>query len=78
MTTTVSFSASMRTRKSNSSSNSKSSQACQEFYTSGYNYVGILHFSGWLWCWAHKDGIPLEVVSSGSVCFRGDRQGLLR
>ena len=46
MTTTVSFSASMRTRKSNSSSNSKSSQACQEFYTSGYNYVGILHFSG--------------------------------
>ena len=46
MATTVSFNASMRTRKSNSSSNSKSSQACQEFYTSGYNYVGILHFSG--------------------------------
>ena len=46
MATTVSFSASMRTRKASSSSNAKTSSACQEFYTNDYNYVGIVHFSG--------------------------------
>ncbi len=46
MATTVSFSASMRTRKTNESSNYKSSSASQEFYSSGTNYVGIVHFSG--------------------------------
>lgn len=46
MATTVSYSASMRTRKANSSSDYKSSAASQEFYTTDYNYVGIVHFSG--------------------------------
>lgn len=46
MATTVSYEASLRTRKSNSSSNAKSSAACQEFYTNDYNYVGIVHFAG--------------------------------
>ncbi|MEA4896901.1 MAG: DUF859 family phage minor structural protein [Christensenellaceae bacterium] len=46
MATTVSFTASMRTRKTSDSSNYKSSAASQEFYTSGTNFVGIVHFSG--------------------------------
>ena len=46
MATTVSYSASMRTRKSNSSSNFKSVEAGQEFYINDYNFVGIVHFSG--------------------------------
>ena len=46
MATTVSYSATMCTRKTNSSSNAKSSAACQEFYDSSYNYVGIICFSG--------------------------------
>lgn len=46
MATTVSYSASLRTRKTNSSSDAKNSAASQEFYTSDYNYVGIVHFSG--------------------------------
>ena len=46
MATTVSYQASLRTRKYNSSSNSKSSAACQEFYIDDYNYVGIIHFAG--------------------------------
>ena len=46
MATTITYSASMRTRKTNSSSNYKSSAASQEFYTDDYNFVGIVHFSG--------------------------------
>ena len=46
MATTVSYAASMCTRKTSSSSNAKSSAACQEFYDSSYNYVGIICFSG--------------------------------
>ena len=46
MATTVSYTATMCTRKTNSSSNAKSSAACQEFYDSSYNYVGIICFSG--------------------------------
>ena len=46
MATTVSYAATMCTRKTNSSSNAKSSAACQEFYDSSYNYVGIICFSG--------------------------------
>ena len=46
MATTVSYSASMRTRKTNSASNVKSNVACQEYYENTYNYVGIVHFSG--------------------------------
>ena len=36
----------MCTRKTNSSSNAKNGVACQEFYDSSYNYVGIVCFSG--------------------------------
>ena len=46
MATTVSYAASMCTRKTSSSFNAKSSAACQEFYDSSYNYVGIICFSG--------------------------------
>lgn len=46
MAATVSYTASMRTRKTSSSSNAKSSCACQEYYTDDYNYVGIVHFAG--------------------------------
>lgn len=43
---TASFTASMITRKHNSSSNYKSGSASQEFYTSGTNFVGVICFSG--------------------------------
>ncbi len=46
MATTVSYAASMCTRKTNSSSNAKNGVACQEFYDSSYNYVGVVCFSG--------------------------------
>ena len=46
MAITVSYSASMRTRKSTSSSNYKSSAASQEFYENTYNFVGIVNFAG--------------------------------
>ena len=46
MATTVSYAASLCTRKYTSSSNAKSNMACQEFYDSSYNYVGIISFSG--------------------------------
>ena len=46
MATTVAYAASMCTRKTNSSSNAKNGVACQEFYDSSYNYVGIVCFSG--------------------------------
>ena len=46
MATTVTYSASMRTRKTNSASNAKSSAASQEYYENTYNYVGIVHFAG--------------------------------
>jgi hypothetical protein len=36
----------MRTRKTSSASNYKSSAASQEFYTDDYNYVGIVNFPG--------------------------------
>ena len=46
MATTATYSASLRTRKKNSSSNYRSGAANQEFYTAGDNFVGILCFSG--------------------------------
>ena len=46
MANTVAYAASMCTRKTNSSSNAKNGVACQEFYDSSYNYVGIVCFSG--------------------------------
>lgn len=46
MSTVVSYTASLRTRRADYSVNSKNSQACQEFYDNTYNYVGIVHFPG--------------------------------
>ena len=46
MASTVAYAASLCTRKTNSSSNAKSGSACQEYYESSYNYVGIISFSG--------------------------------
>ena len=46
MATTVSYAASMVTRKYTSSSNAKSGVASQEFYDSSYNYVGVISFPG--------------------------------
>ena len=43
---TATYTATMRTRKSNSSSNYHSSEASQEFYQNTYNFIGILCFSG--------------------------------
>ena len=43
---TAHFTATMRTKKYNSSANAKTSAAAQEFYESSYNYVGIMCFSG--------------------------------
>ena len=64
MATTVSFSASMRTRKSNSTSNYKASAASQEFYTNDYNFVGIVHFSGLSLLNKIITGITLRVTSA--------------
>lgn len=64
MATTVSYSASMRTRKTNSSSNVKSNVACQEYYESTYNYVGIVHFAGMALANKVITGISLRVVAA--------------
>ena len=64
MATTVSYSASMRTRKTNSSSNAKSSAACQEYYENTYNYVGIVHFAGMALSGKVITGISLRIVAA--------------
>ena len=64
MPTTVSYSASMRTRKASSSSNAKSSSACQGYYDSSYNYVGIIHFAGMALSGKVITGIMLQVTAS--------------
>lgn len=64
MATTVTYTASMRTRKNNSSSNAKSSAACQEYYTDDYNYVGIVHFAGLYLANKVITGISLCVTSA--------------
>lgn len=46
MSTTVTYTASLKTRKTTSSSNAKSGIAGQEFYSSNENFVGIICFSG--------------------------------
>lgn len=46
MATTLAYIASLCTRKYTSSANVKNDVACQEFYDSSYNYVGIISFSG--------------------------------
>ena len=64
MATTVSYSASMRTRKTNSASNAKSSAASQEYYENTYNYVGIVHFAGMALSGKVITGISLRVVAA--------------
>ena len=64
MATTVSYSASMRTRKTNSASNAKSSAASQEYYENTYNYVGIVHFAGMALSGKVITGITLRVVAA--------------
>ena len=66
MATTVSYSATMRTRKTNSSSNFKSSAASQEYYENTYNLVGILHFAGMSLVGKVITGIRLNIVSAGA------------
>ena len=46
MATTLAYIASLCTRKYTSSANAKNDVACQEFYDSSYNYVGIISFPG--------------------------------
>ena len=64
MATTVSYSASMRTRKTNSASNAKSSAASQEYYENTYNYVGIVHFAGMALSGKVITGISLRIVAA--------------
>lgn len=64
MATTVSYAASMRTRKRTSSSNYKSSAASQEYYTDDYNFVGIVHFAGLNLLNKVITGISLRVTSA--------------
>ena len=64
MATTVSYSASMRTRKTSSASNAKSSAASQEYYENTYNYVGIVHFAGMALSGKVITGISLRVVAA--------------
>ena len=64
MANTVSYSASMRTRKTNSASNAKSSAASQEYYENTYNYVGIVHFAGMALSGKVITGISLRVVAA--------------
>jgi hypothetical protein len=64
MATTVSFTASMRTRRSDSASNYKASAASQEFYSNTYNFVGIVHFTGMSLANKIITGITLRVTSA--------------
>ena len=54
----------MRTRKTNSASNAKSSAASQEYYENTYNYVGIVHFAGMALSGKVITGISLRVVAA--------------
>lgn len=54
----------MRTRKTSDSSNYKASAASQEFYSSGTNFVGIIHFSGLSLLNKVIIGITLRVTSA--------------
>ena len=58
MATTVSYSASMRTRKTNSASNAKSSAASQEYYENTYHFAGMV-LSGKV-----ITGISLRIVAA--------------
>ena len=61
---TATFSATMRTRKTNASGNFLSSTASQEFYESGYNLVGIVCFSGMNLTNKVITGISLSVTAA--------------
>ena len=63
MATTVSYNASMHTRKTSSSGNAKSAVACQEYYDDSYNYVGIVHFSGMALAGKVITGITLRITA---------------
>lgn len=67
MATTVSYSASLRARETSSSSNARSDAACQEFYTSGNNMVGIVHFSGM--------SLTNKVITGISMTVTADKAG---
>jgi len=54
----------MRTRKTNSASNAKSSAASQEYYENTYNYVGIVHFAGMALSGKVITGISLRIVAA--------------
>lgn len=61
---TATYTATMITRKTNSSSNTKSGSASQEFYTSGTNFVGVICFSGMSLANKVITGISLKATSS--------------
>ncbi len=63
MATVVSYTASLRTRRTDYTSNSKNGQAGQEYYTNSYNYVGIIHFPGMNLANKVITGIVLDVLS---------------
>jgi hypothetical protein len=64
LATTITVSASMRTRKTVSSTNSMASAAAQEFYSDSYNYVGIVHFAGMNLTNKVITGIQLKITSA--------------
>ncbi len=66
MATTVSYTASLKTRKSNSSTNVRSGVAGQEFYTAGDNYVGIICFQDMNLADKVITGISLTTQSKGA------------
>ena len=81
MATTLAYIASLCTRKYTSSANAKNDVACQEFYDSSYNYVGIISFPGlnlenkviteiWLDIDAEKAGYGVKNTKSRSSCSR--------
>lgn len=63
---TATYSASLITRKKTSSSNAKSGYACQEFYDSSYNYVGVICFSGMALANKVITGISITAVSQAA------------
>ena len=63
---TATYSASLITRKKTSSSNAKSGYACQEFYDSSYNYVGVICFSGMALVNKVITGISITAVSQAA------------
>ena len=66
MATVVNFTASLKTRKATSASNNKNGIAAQEFYSSGYNYVGIICFSGMNLAGKVITGVQFTVKSNQS------------